>query len=153
MIRGFSQWYEIDYKEIFALTLHFDSLCMLLTIAAHKDLHIHQMNVVSAYLADELKDEIYMKPLKDLSYIKDRLKRMVCCLIKSLYSLKQSERVWNNTFQVTLKSFKFMRLSEDNSVFLNWVSEVIIALYIDDLLIFVKKLRALLNIKKKLKKV
>ena len=41
MIRDFSQQYEIDYKEIFALTLHFDSLCMLLTIAAHKDLHIH----------------------------------------------------------------------------------------------------------------
>ena len=41
MIRGFSQQYEIDYEEIFALTLHFDLLCMLLTIAAHKDLHIH----------------------------------------------------------------------------------------------------------------
>ena len=41
MIRDFSQQYKIDYKEIFALILHFDSLCMLLTIAAHEDLHIH----------------------------------------------------------------------------------------------------------------
>ena len=111
------------------------------------------MNIVSAYLADELKDKIYMKPLKGLLYIKDRLKRMICHLIKSLYSLKQSETVWNNTFQITLKFFRFLRLFEDNSLFLNWVSEVIIALYIDDLLIFAKKLRALLNIKKKLKKI
>ena len=93
MVRGFSQQYEIDYKEIFASTLCFNSLHMLLTIAAHKDLHIHQMNVISAYLAGKLKDKIYIKPLKDLSYIENRSKRMICCLIKSLYSLKQSERV------------------------------------------------------------
>ena len=41
VIRGFSQQYEIDYKETFAFTLYFDSLCMLLIIAAHKDLHIY----------------------------------------------------------------------------------------------------------------
>ena len=46
-----------------------------------------------------------------------------------------------------------MRLSEDNSVFLNQNSEIIIALYVNDLLIFAKKLRAVLNIKKKLKNV
>ena len=95
MIRGFSQCYEIDYEETFASTLHFDSLHMLLAIAAHKDLHIHQMNIVSAYLVSELKDKIYMKILKGLPYTENenRLNRKACQLIKSLYSLKQSERV------------------------------------------------------------
>ena len=93
MIRGFSQQYKIDYEEIFALTLHFNSLCMLLIIAAHKDLHIHQMNIISAYLTGELKDKIYMKSSEDLSYIDDETKRMICCLIKGLYDLKQSEKV------------------------------------------------------------
>ena len=46
-----------------------------------------------------------------------------------------------------------MKLSEDNSVFLNQISEVIITLYVDNLLIFVKELRAVLNIKKKLKNI
>ena len=48
----------------------------------------------------ELRDEIYMKILKGLSYTenKNKLNRKVCQLIKSLYSLKQSERVWNNMF-------------------------------------------------------
>ena len=50
-------------------------------------------------------------------------------------------------------SFEFMRLSEDNLVFLNWNSEVINALYVNNLLIFAKKLRAVLDIKKELKKV
>ena len=93
MIRGFSQHHEIDYKETFALTLHFNSLCMLLIIAAHKDLQIHQMNIVSAYLTGELKNKIYMKLLEGLSYIKKETKRMICHLVKRLYGLKQSERV------------------------------------------------------------
>ena len=126
---------------------------MLLTIAAHKDLHIHQINIVSAYLAGELEDKIYMEPLKSLPYIEKGMKRMVCHLVKGLYGLKQSERVWNITFQVTLMSFEFMRLFEDNSVFPKWNSKIIIALYVDDLLIFAKKLRAVLNIKKEFKKV
>ena len=113
------------------------------------------MNIVSAYLADELKDKIYMKISEGLSYTENENKsnRKTCQLIKSLYSLKQSEKVWNNTFQITLKSLEFMKLSEDNSVFLNWISEVIITLYVDDLLIFVKELRAVLNIKKELKNI
>ena len=67
----------------------------------------------------ELKDKIYIEPLKGLSYIEKEIKRMVYYLLKRLYDLKQSERVWNITFQITLMSFEFTRLSEDNSVFLN----------------------------------
>lgn len=62
---------------------------MLLAIAAYNDWHIHQMNVVSAYLTGKLKEEIYMKPSEGLIY--DRSKKMTCCLVKGLYDLKQSE--------------------------------------------------------------
>ena len=93
MVREFSQHYKIDYEETFTSTLCFDSLCMLLTIAAHEELHIHQINIVSAHLAGELKDEIYMKPSEELLYTENRLKRMICCLIKSLYNLKQFRKV------------------------------------------------------------
>ena len=74
--RGFSQQYGVNYEETFAPTLHFDSLRMLLAIAAYKDLHIHQMNVVSAYLAGKLEEEIYIEPLKGLPYNQSR--RMAC---------------------------------------------------------------------------
>ena len=148
--RGFSQQYGIDYEETFAPTLRFDSLRMLLAIAAHDDLHIHQMDVVSAYLAGRLEEEIYMEPPEGLPH--DSTKRMACRLIKGLYGLKQSGRVWNNTFRSTLTSLGFSRLVGDNSVFLNGDSGVIIALYVDDLLIFSKEIEPINSVKAALHK-
>lgn len=109
------------------------------------------MDVVSAYLAGELEEEIYMEPPEGLPY--DGSKKMACRLVKGLYGLKQSGRVWNNTFQATLQGLGFTRLSGDNSVFLNENSGVIIALYVDDLLVFSKEMEAITDVKTELKKV
>ena len=125
---------------------------MLLAIAADKDWHIHQMDVVSAYLAGELEEEIYMEPPEGLPYDQSNSKRIVCRLVKGLYGLKQSGRVWNTTFWTTLMSLGFARLSGDNSVFLNKNSGVIITLYVNDLRIFSKEIRRLLNLKTELQK-
>ena len=125
---------------------------MLLAIAAYKDWHIHQMDVVSAYLAGELEEEIYMEPPEGLPYDQSNSKRIVYRLVKGLYGLKQSGRVWNTTFRTTLTSLGFARLSGDNSVFLNENSGVIIALYVDDLLIFSKEMKPLLDLKTELRK-
>ena len=125
---------------------------MLLAIAAYDNLHIHQMDVVSAYLAGELEEEIYIEPPEGLPYASNRSIRMVCCLIKGLYGLKQSGQIWNNTFRATLTSLGFARLPGDNSVFLNRNSGVIITLYVDDLLIFSKEIEAITNVKARLHK-
>jgi len=62
-----------------------ESLRILLAIAAHEDLDVHQMDVVTAYLTGELEEEIYMTPPQSLL-------NKVFRLLNGLYGLKQSAR-------------------------------------------------------------
>jgi hypothetical protein len=87
--RGFSQKYGIDYQETFAPVVRIESLRILLAIAAYKDLEIHQMDVITAYLAGDLQEEIYMGPPPGLP----GTPRKVYRLKKGLYGLKQSARI------------------------------------------------------------
>lgn len=56
-------------------------------------MEIHQMDAVSAYLNGNLKEVIYMEQPEGFS---DGTKK-VCKLEKSIYGIKQSGRVWNET--------------------------------------------------------
>jgi len=59
--RGFTQQYGVDYFNTFAPVVRMESLRILLAYAAVKDLEVHQMDVVSAYLLGELEEEAYLK--------------------------------------------------------------------------------------------
>jgi hypothetical protein len=59
--KGYSQQEGIDYNETFAPVSKLSSIRMLLALAAKFNLEVHQMDVHSAYLNGELKEEIYMK--------------------------------------------------------------------------------------------
>jgi len=61
MARGFSQIYGIDYLDTYAPVVKLASIRILLAIAAIFGLEIHQMDVVTAFLAGELEEEIYME--------------------------------------------------------------------------------------------
>ena len=88
--QGFTQIEGIDYDETFAPITKFASLCTILTIAAELDLEVHQMDVKSAYLNGELKEEIYMKPPPGLHV----LEGMVLKLMKAVYGTKQGGHIW-----------------------------------------------------------
>jgi Reverse transcriptase (RNA-dependent DNA polymerase) len=87
--RGFTQQYGVDYNETFAPVVRMKTLRVLLAIAAAEDLEIHQMDVVTAYLAGELEEEIYITPPPGMPGTEG----LVCRLWKGLYRLKQSARV------------------------------------------------------------
>ena len=59
--RGFSQIYDIDYLDIYAPIIKLASIRILLIIAAIYELEIHQMDVVTAFLAEDLEEEIFME--------------------------------------------------------------------------------------------
>jgi transcriptional antiterminator len=57
-------------------------------MAAPEDWDIHQVDIVSAYLASKLKEDIYMKPPEGLNL----LPGLYLHLKRALYRLKQSGR-------------------------------------------------------------
>ena len=59
--KGFTQIPGIDFDETFSPVARFESLRLLLALAALEDWEIHQMDVKSAFLNGVLEEEIYME--------------------------------------------------------------------------------------------
>ena len=86
--RGFTQREGIDFTETYAPVVKFNTLRTLLALAAERDLHVHQMDVITAFLNGNLDVEIWMR-------LPDGVADDVVKLQRSLYGLKQSPQLWN----------------------------------------------------------
>jgi Reverse transcriptase (RNA-dependent DNA polymerase) len=137
--RGFSQQHGIDYHETFAPVVRMESLRILFAIAAYEDLEIHQMDVVTAYLAGDLQEEIYMASPPGLP----GAPRKVCRLRKGLYGLKQSARVWNQRISRELNQSGLHQIDSDHSIWVDHKHDIILALYVDDIVLFARETQAL----------
>ena len=81
------------------------SIRILLSIAAHLDYEIWQMDVKMAFLNGRLEESIYM--IQPEGFIAKGKKHRVCKLQRSIYGLKQTSRSWNIRFDQAVKSFGF----------------------------------------------
>nr|PNR34787.1 hypothetical protein PHYPA_022685 [Physcomitrium patens] len=59
--RGFNQIQGLDYHETFSPVVRIQSIRLILALAVQLDLHVHQMDVKTAFLNGSLQEEIYMK--------------------------------------------------------------------------------------------
>ena len=147
IVREFTQQFEVNYEDIFVLIIWFDFLKVLLALVIKFEWIIHMMNVQNVYLNSELDKEIYMKVLKRMNHLFNQ----ICELLKSLYELKQSMNLWNKKIIKTLKSLKFEQIFADVSVFI-YSCDIIVTLYIDNMLILNNNLKKVKWVKNKIKK-
>lgn len=143
--KGYAQQYGVDYDETFAPVAKFVSIRAVLAIGAALNLEIHQFDVITAFLHGELEEDIYMIPPAGLSTSPN----VFCKLLKSLYGLKQSPRMWNKKLDDYLRDSGFQRLSSDYGVYLrrNDNELVIIAVYVDDLIALTDSIATMNKIK------
>jgi hypothetical protein len=144
--RGFSQIYGVDYLDTYAPVVKLASIRILLAIAAIYGLEIHQMDVVTAFLAGELEEEIFMEQPEGFE-VGNKEDDLVCRLRRSLYGLKQAPRVWNQRIRLFLKSIGFDQTYSDPCVYINKETDIIIAMWVDDLIIFGKDMVSINNLK------
>ncbi|KAM1582902.1 hypothetical protein ACFX10_030580 [Malus domestica] len=59
--KGYSQKPEIDYNETFAPVARLDNIRTLIALAAQKKWNLYQLDVKSAFLNRQLKEEMYVE--------------------------------------------------------------------------------------------
>jgi len=88
--KGFTKKHNIDYFDTFSPVTRIFSICVLITLASIHKLVIHQMDVKTTFLNDELEEEIYMTQPEGC--VVPSQKEKVCKILKSLYGLKQAQK-------------------------------------------------------------
>ena len=67
LAKGFTQREGVDYNETFSPVSCKDSFRIIMALVAHFDLELHQMDVKTAFLNGDLKENVYMKQPRILS--------------------------------------------------------------------------------------
>ena len=112
--RGDHERYGIDFTETFAPTPTPATVRLILALAAFEDLHLHSVDISSAFTYGDLDEEIYMRQPEGFH---EGGKNMVCRLNKSLYGLAQASRQWNKKMHAFMLSIGFKRIHSDLSVY------------------------------------
>jgi hypothetical protein len=130
--RGDMQQQGLDYEETFSSVVKSMAYKLLFNRAAVEDLEIEQMDVDVAFLNSDIQEDVYIEQPEGFEDGTGR----VCKLNKTLYGLRQSPRAWYLTIRAFFLGLGFSVAAADASVFYN--EDLIVAIYIDDLLIFGK---------------
>ena len=92
------------------------------------------MNIIIAFLKADLKKEIWMQQSSKFEHKELNKKFLICYLNKILYELKQMSWKWYATLKVYFIFIDYQRIEIDHSMFIH-NNEIIIAIYVNDLLI------------------
>lgn len=140
--KGCSQKYGVDYIETYSPVVRYTSIRFLMALAVQYDLGIHQMDAITAFLQGDLDEEIYMEQPEGYNDGTGR----VCKLRKAVYGLKQAGRQWNIKLDAALKTFGLTKSKMDPCIYFSGDLCLLVAIYVDDFLLFYKdeeKLRAI----------
>jgi hypothetical protein len=154
--RGDRQIYGIHFDETFAPVVRHKTLRALIAVSATKGLHLHNMDVETAFLygdMDEDEHNIYVKLPEGYPVPPEFEGQEVVGIIeKSIYGLKQASRLWNKNIDSYLREMNFVPTAADPCLYVRKDSDDLsyIALYVDDLVIATKDPQVMEKIKSEL---
>lgn len=106
----------------------------LLALAVHDGLHVHQMDVTTAFLNGKLKEEVYMEQPE--GFVAPGKENLVCKLRHSIYGLKQAPRCWNSVLDQCLKNLGFIQAKGDPCIYVRQGKQsLIVGIYVDDIVV------------------
>ena len=98
-----------------------------------KDLEMIQLDIKTAFLYGELKEELYLQQPE--GYVIPGKEDLVCRLLKPLYGLKQASRCWYSKFDDAILKLKFKIWLYETRVYYRNTPEreyTVLLIYVDD---------------------
>ncbi|GJY54230.1 retrovirus-related pol polyprotein from transposon TNT 1-94 [Tanacetum coccineum] len=113
--QGFRQEEGIDFEESFAPVARIEAIHIFIANVAHKNMIIYQMDVKTAFLNGEFKEEVYVSQPE--GFVDYDNPSYVYKLKKALYDLKQAPRAWYDMLSSFLISRQFTKGAVDPTLF------------------------------------
>nr|GFC61123.1 ribonuclease H-like domain, reverse transcriptase, RNA-dependent DNA polymerase [Tanacetum cinerariifolium]GFC61134.1 ribonuclease H-like domain, reverse transcriptase, RNA-dependent DNA polymerase [Tanacetum cinerariifolium] len=88
--KGYVQEQGIDFDEVFAPVARIETVRLILALAAYHGWQVHHLDVKSAFLHRDLKEEVYVTQPE--RFVQQGNSRKVYKLTKALYGLRQAPR-------------------------------------------------------------
>ncbi|GJX11270.1 retrovirus-related pol polyprotein from transposon TNT 1-94 [Tanacetum coccineum] len=132
--RVYRQEERIDFEESFALVARLEAIGIFLAFGAHMNMVVYQMDVKTAFLNGNLREEVYVNQLD--GFVDPYNPNHVYKLKKALYGLKQAPRVWYDMLSSFLISLDFSKGSVDPTMFIRKEGKelLLVQVYVDDII-------------------
>ncbi|GJX07177.1 retrovirus-related pol polyprotein from transposon TNT 1-94 [Tanacetum coccineum] len=132
--RGYRQEEGIDFEESFAPVARLEAIRIFLAFAAHMNMVIYQMDVKTAFLNGNLREEVYVS--QPDGFVDPDKPNYVYKLKKALYGLKQAPRTWYDMLSSFLISNDFSKGSVDPTLFIRREGKelLLVQIYVDDII-------------------
>ncbi|GJV06702.1 retrovirus-related pol polyprotein from transposon TNT 1-94 [Tanacetum coccineum] len=131
--KGYRQEEGIDFEESFTPVARIEAIRIFIANAASKNMTIYQMDVKTAFLNGELKEEVYVSQPE--GFVDPDHQTHVYRLKKALYGLKQAPRAWYDTLSRFFLDNKFSKGVVDPILFTRKTGKhnLLVQIYVDGL--------------------
>nr|GEX13346.1 integrase, catalytic region, zinc finger, CCHC-type, peptidase aspartic, catalytic [Tanacetum cinerariifolium] len=132
--RGYRQEEGIDFEESFASVARLEAIQIFLAYAAHKNMVVYQMDVKTAFLNGNPREEVYVS--QPDGFVDQDNPNHVYKFKKALYGLKQAPHAWYDMLSSFLISQDFSTGLVDPTLFIcrNGNDILRVQIYVDDII-------------------
>nr|GFC22703.1 hypothetical protein [Tanacetum cinerariifolium] len=133
-LNEFKRLEGIDFEESFAPVARLEAIWVFLAYAAHKNMVVYQIDVKTAFLNVNLREEVYVS--QPDGFVDPDNPNHVYKLKKALYGLKQASRAWYDMLSSFMLSQDFSKVSVDPTLFIrrNGNDLLLVQIYVDDII-------------------
>jgi hypothetical protein len=133
--RGYEQRHGMDFWETFAPMVKWETIRLVVAIAAHRRWKIRHLDVQTAFLNSILRDKVYIQ--QPQGFEQPGAAHLVCRLKQAFYGLRQSPRAWYSCINLALCQKGLTRSQADSNLYFYQRGPhlLILILYMDDLLV------------------